>query len=167
MSGGMVPLPDPPVKAPSPNCCPSPSKPFACHTSGKSLESSPSSDAIATDFDSVPGCSNSFIVISFADPHPLNSVVSYRYKNSGGRASSDAPAAHFDPIVGSTNSFPHTLLADPHPLNPLVSHFYKIIGGGEVSLSHISSFSNPPNSQKDSSYQKLAARKNRLCYTGT
>src|SRR5260370_42501722 len=30
--------------------------------------------------------SKSFPLNSFADPHPLNSVVSYRYKNTGGRA---------------------------------------------------------------------------------
>src|SRR5216684_129114 len=40
MSGGMVPLPVLPVKAPSPNCCPSPSKPFICHTSAKCAHNS-------------------------------------------------------------------------------------------------------------------------------
>jgi hypothetical protein len=32
--------------------------------------------------------SNSFPVNPFADPHPLNPVVSYRYKNIGGRGAS-------------------------------------------------------------------------------
>src|SRR6267378_3438218 len=45
MSVGMVPLPAPPVTAPSANSCPSTTKPFACHTSEKSLKSSTSSDA--------------------------------------------------------------------------------------------------------------------------
>src|SRR6266478_6100737 len=45
MSVGMVPLPAPPVRAPSANSCPSTTKPFACHTSEKSLKSSTSSDA--------------------------------------------------------------------------------------------------------------------------
>src|SRR5882762_9112921 len=60
MSVGMVPLPVLPVKAPSPNCCPSPSKPFACHSYGKSLESSASSKTTAIHFDSLLGCANSF-----------------------------------------------------------------------------------------------------------
>src|SRR5713101_2687655 len=33
----------------------------------------------------VEGSPNSHGIISFTDPHPLNSVVSYRYKNIGGR----------------------------------------------------------------------------------
>ena len=62
MSGGMVPLPVLPVKAPSPNCCPSPSKPFACHTSGKLAKSLTLFDAyaLATPLDSIVGNANSF-----------------------------------------------------------------------------------------------------------
>src|SRR5258708_17399924 len=62
MSGGMVPLPVLPVKAPSPNCCPSPSKPFACHTSGKLAKSATFSDttAPATPLDSIIDPVNSF-----------------------------------------------------------------------------------------------------------
>ncbi len=115
MSGGMVPLPVLPVKARSPNSFNAPSKPFACHTSGKSLESSPSSHAIAAHFDSVPSCANPFTVISFADPHPLNSVLSYRYKNSEGWVSSNKTALHFDFILNCANSFALNLFADPTP----------------------------------------------------
>src|SRR5712664_1699350 len=142
MLGGMVSLPVPPVKAPSPNCCPSPSKPFACHTSGKLLQSSPSSEAIATHFDSVPGCSNSFTVISFADPHPLNSVVSYRYKNSGAWVSVVKSAAHLDSILDRANSFALNSFADPHPLNPYGSILYKDGGREGPPLVGISSSSN-------------------------
>src|SRR5271169_1496273 len=92
MSVGLVPLPVPPVKAPSPNFCPAPSKPFACHTSEKSLKLSTPSQAATTNRKIVPGRSNSFTHISFADPHPLNSVVSYRYKNRGGGA--NCPTLH-------------------------------------------------------------------------
>ena len=168
MLGGMVSLPVPPVKAPSPNCCPSPSKPFACHTSGKLLQSSPSSEAIATHFDSVPGCSNSFTVISFADPHPLNSVVSYRYKNSGAWVSVVKSAAHLDSILDRANSFALNSFADPHPLNPVVSILYKIIGG-RVVASPFQSFK--PFQPSEFAEQFLATEacrpKNRLCYTGT
>src|SRR6266567_457474 len=62
MSGGMVPLPVLPVKAPSPKSCPSLSKPFGCHTSGKSLQSSTLSNANApaTPLDSISKYANSF-----------------------------------------------------------------------------------------------------------
>ncbi len=58
----MVPLPVLPVKAPSPNSCPSLSKPFGCHTSGKSLQSSTLSNANApaTPLDSISKYANSF-----------------------------------------------------------------------------------------------------------
>ena len=80
----MVRLPASPVKAPSPNYCPSHSKPFACRTSGKSLKFSASMDAATTNRESAIRRANSFAHISFADPHPLNSAISYRYKNRGG-----------------------------------------------------------------------------------
>src|SRR6266705_763365 len=62
MSGGMVPLPVLPVKAPSPKSCPSPSKSFGCHTSGKSLQSSALLNATvpATPLDSISKYANSF-----------------------------------------------------------------------------------------------------------
>src|SRR5260370_34908534 len=99
MPGGMVPVPVPPVRAPSLNSCTSPSKPFACHTSEESLKSSTSPDATATHLDSILSCANSFTLISFADPHPLNSVLSYRYENIGG-ASSNPSTIHLDSILG-------------------------------------------------------------------
>src|SRR6266699_3554056 len=62
MSGGMVPLPVLPVKAPFPNSCTSPTKSFGCHTSGKSLQSSALSNANApaTPLDSISKYANSF-----------------------------------------------------------------------------------------------------------
>jgi hypothetical protein len=80
----MVRPPALPVKAPFSNYRPSPSKPFTCHTSAKSREFPTSSDRATTNCGIVPSCANSFTHISFADPHPLNSVVSYRYRNRGG-----------------------------------------------------------------------------------
>src|SRR5882762_2303540 len=100
MSVGMVPLPVLPVKAPSPNCCPSPSKPFACHSYGKSIESSTSSKTTAIHFDSLLGCANSFALNSFADPHPLNPVVSILYKIIGGRVVA-SPFQSFKPFQPS------------------------------------------------------------------
>jgi hypothetical protein len=38
---------------------------------------------------------NSHGIISFADPHPLNSVLSYRYKNMGGRGEAISPSPCF------------------------------------------------------------------------
>src|SRR5205823_4926569 len=77
---------------------------------------------------------NSFTLISLTDHHPLNSVVSYRYKNSGGRTSSDAATTHPNFIADSSNSFPLYLSADPRSLNPVVSIFYKNTGGREGQL---------------------------------
>jgi len=168
MSVGMVPLPVLPVKAPSPNCCPSPSKPFACHSYGKSIESSTSSDAATTRLDIVLGRANPFALISFTDPQRLNSVVSYRYKDIRGRASSKTTAIHFDSLLGCANSFALNLFADPHPLNPVVSILYKIIGG-RVVASPFQSFK--PFQPSEFAEQFLATEacrpKNRLCYTGT
>ena len=70
MSVGMVPLPAPPVKAPSPSYCLSPTKPFTCHTSAKSLNFSTVAGAATTHRVIYPGCANSFALNSFADPHP-------------------------------------------------------------------------------------------------
>jgi len=84
MFGEMVALPVSPVKAPLSNFLASTSNPCDCHTSGKSLASSTSSVAVATHSAPAHARFNSFIVISFADPHPLNSVISYRYENVGG-----------------------------------------------------------------------------------
>jgi hypothetical protein len=142
MSGGMVPPSVPPVKASSPNYCPSPSKPFACHTSWKSLKFSTSSDAATTYREFVPSCANSFTHISFADPHPLNSVVSYRYKNSGAWVSVVKSAAHLDSILDRANSFALNSFADPHPLNPYGSILYKDGGREGPPLVGISSSSN-------------------------
>src|SRR5260370_36209604 len=156
MLRGMVPLPVPPVKAPSPNCCPSPSKPFACYTSGKSLESSTLSNATETQFDSAYCFAKSFALISFTDPHFLNSVVSYRCKNNGGRAAAYRSTTRVDSSPDSTNSFALNAFADPHPLNPFVSNLYKNIGGGGTALPTISIPSNSPNPPHDSSQQKRA-----------
>jgi len=125
MSGGMVSLPVPPVKAPSLNCCPSPSKPFACYTSGKSLKSSALSNATETRFDSTYCFAKSFALISFTDHQFLNSVVSYRCRNSGGRASAYRSTTRLNSSPDFANSFALNVFADPHPLNPFVSHFYK------------------------------------------
>jgi hypothetical protein len=167
MSGGMVPLPVPPVKAPFPNCCVSPSKPFACHTSWKSPKSSTSPDATATCFDSVLGCANSFTLISFAAHHFLNSVASYRCKNSGGRASAYRSTTRLDSSAHSANSFALNTFADPHPLNPFVSHLYKNIGGGGYRLTQ--NFN--PFQLSKSAGRFLATEACRpekpLCYTGT
>src|SRR5882724_7890790 len=135
MSVGMVPLPVTPVKAPSPNSCPSPPKPFACHTSAKSLKLSTPPGAATTHREVVPGCANSFTHISFADPHPLNSVVSYRCKNRGGRGSK-LPELSFS-SNGSADL----------PIGALASK-----------SSDIPFCSNLPNSPEDSYSQKLAAQ---------
>src|SRR5260370_5897720 len=128
MSGGMVPLPVLPVKAPSLNCCPSPSKPFACYTSGKSLESSTLSNATQTPVDSTYCFAKPFALISFTDPHFLNSVVSYRCKNSAWRASAYRSTTRVDSSPDSANSFALKALRDDHPLNPFVSLPYKDTG---------------------------------------
>src|SRR6266849_1612525 len=114
---GMVPLPVPPVKAPSSNLCSSHLKLFASRTFEKSLKSSAPAKANSTHFDPLR-FTNSFTLILFADPHPLNSVVSYRYKNSGGRRdSTDRTATHSDFIYRPANSCALNLFADP--LKPL------------------------------------------------
>jgi hypothetical protein len=52
---------------------------------------------------------NSFTLISFADPHPLNSVVSYRYKNMGGEgAPPNFPASHTQNPVAHLRFFSTT-----------------------------------------------------------
>ena len=119
---GMVAPPVPPVKAPSSKSCSSLTKPFPFRSFGKSNATS-----ILLDF--AADRANSFTLISLTDPHPLNSVVSYRYKNSGGRASSGATTTHPDFIADSSNSFPLNLFADLHSLNPVVSILYKNTGG--------------------------------------
>ena len=126
----MVPLPVLPVRAHFHNSSCLPLKPFACHISGKSPQSSTSSDAATTRLDIVLGRANPFALISFTDPHRLNSVVSYRYKYIGGRASSKTTAIHFDSLLGCANSFALNSFADPHPLTPVPSILYKKHGGG-------------------------------------
>jgi hypothetical protein len=134
---GMAPLPALPVKAPSSNSCLPPSKPFACHTSAKSREFSTSSDSATANREIIPGRANSFTHISFADPHPLNSFVSYRSKNRGGRVgcavcNPDAVSERLDVQTfrrADDKSFTLNLFADPHPLNLYGSIFYKKAGG--------------------------------------
>jgi hypothetical protein len=167
MSGGMVPLPVPPVKAPFPNCCVSPSKPFACHTSEKSLRSSTLSNATETHFDSTYCFAKSFALISFTDPHFLNSVVSYRCKNSGGRASAYRSTTRLDSSPHSANSFALNAFADPHPLNPFVSHLYKNTGGGGYRLTQNFKLFQPSEFAGGFLLPETCCPKNRLCYTGT
>jgi hypothetical protein len=50
------------------------------------------------------GARNSHGIISFADPHPLNSVVSYRYEIIGGEAT--VSLRPFDFQLSSVNSLP-------------------------------------------------------------
>ena len=168
MSGGMVPLPVLPVRAHFHNSSCLPLKPFACHISGKSPQSSTSSDAATTRLDIVLGRANPFALISFTDPHRLNSVVSYRYKDIGGRASSKTTAIHFDSLLGCANSFALNSFADPHPINPAVSILYKIIGG-RVVASSFQSFK--PFQPSEFAEQFLATEACRpkiwLCYTET
>ncbi len=135
----MVSLPVPPVKAPSPNSCSPASKPFPCHTFTRSSKSSTLSSATATPFDSIFGVAKPFALISFADPRPLNSVVSYRYKKSGERAvSSHETVVQLDCIFDCANSFALNSFADPHPLNLYGSIFYKKVGGRGGTLSGVS-----------------------------
>src|SRR5258708_5593903 len=100
MSVGMILLPAPPVKAPSPNSCPAPSKPLACHTSGKSLKFSTSSDTAITHRAIVLCYSNSFTLNSFADPHPLNpdGSIFYKIREGGSRM----------PHISSSSNFPNS-----------------------------------------------------------
>ena len=83
---------------------------------------------------------NSHGIISFADHHSLNPVVSYRYKIMGGEGVDFIRPLDFqllieDPdLVGTPNlftpnSFPLNSFADPHPLNPIASILCKNIGG--------------------------------------
>src|SRR5713226_1445617 len=76
---GMVPLPVPPVKAPSPNFCPSPFKLFACHTSGQSFKSPTLSDAAApaTPLDLITNCANSFGIHTSSKTHKIPLVNSF------------------------------------------------------------------------------------------
>src|SRR5258708_1093911 len=83
MSVGMVPLPVPPVKAPSANSChPSP-KPFTCHSFAGSFKSSAPSKATATPTASILYRTKFFALNLFADTHPLNPYASILYKNGG------------------------------------------------------------------------------------
>jgi hypothetical protein len=60
---------------------------------------------------------------SFADPHPLNPVMSILYKNMGGEG--------VPPTFRSLSPNSHGIISstDPHPLNSVASIFYKNIGG--------------------------------------
>jgi hypothetical protein len=89
--------------------------------------------------------SNSHGTISFADPHHLNSVVSYRYKNMGKGAFPGLQHSNVQPSNRSYRAFwerrsrsgrdvptyldakslRHNLFADPHPLNLYATIFYK------------------------------------------
>ena len=159
MSVGMVPLPVAPVKAPFPSCSTSSPKLFTCRTSGKSLKSLPPTTLPAARLVSRYRNANSFTFISFADPHPLSSVVSYRYKNSGGGGPLDAAANRRSFFARCPNPFALNLFADPHVLSPVVSYFYEKVGGRVAGPFRFSGFSNLPNSEKDSSYQKVAVPK--------
>jgi hypothetical protein len=146
MFGEMVAQPVSPVKAPLSNFPASTSNPCGCHTSGKSFDFPAPSDAVATPSRSAHSCLNSFAVISFADPHPLNSVISYRYKNVGGRgpscfSNSATTTPCFRSLLVCPNSFALNLFADPHPLNLCATIFYKKGGGrGGASLSDFNLF---------------------------
>ena len=125
MSVGIVPLPVAPVKAPFPSCPTSSPKLFTCRTSGKSLKSLPPTTVPTARLVSRYRNANSFTFMSFADPHPLNSVVSYRYKNSRGGGSLDAAANRRCFFALCPNAFALNPFADPHLLSPVVSHLYK------------------------------------------
>src|SRR5713101_2229896 len=96
---------------------------------------------------------NSHRIISFTDPHPLNSVVSYRYKNIGGRGRrsdvqtfrrADVPyppksfscTTYKKPGVGgSPDHYPlsrslifRTLFQVPYPVSPFLATLAKTAG---------------------------------------
>jgi hypothetical protein len=78
---------------------------------------------------------NFFPLISFADPHPLTLLESYRFKNMGGGRPlrffqhAEVQSLGRSSVPCSANPFSHNLLSDAHPLNPVVSIFYKKDGG--------------------------------------
>jgi hypothetical protein len=62
-----------------------------------------------------PAPSNSHRIISFADPHPLNPVVSYRYKNIGGQG--PGSSSYFPSTYVSVSSAPSVAsVLNPIPL---------------------------------------------------
>jgi hypothetical protein len=83
---------------------------------------------------------NSHAIISFADPHHLNSVVSYRYKNAGGGRVSSTPHSNAIPLFRYPHkSFCLNLFADPRPINRYDAILYKN-SGGRWCLSRLSTF---------------------------
>jgi hypothetical protein len=69
---------------------------------------------------------NFFGFISFADPHPITPIESYRFEISEGRAYSQlANASHPAKFLS------HDTFADPHPLSLYPAIFYKKDGGRE------------------------------------
>ena len=88
--------------------------------------------------------SKSFPVISFANPHHLNSVVSYRYKITGGGGwASNLPFT----ILRSqhpSKSLPVNPFADPHPLNLYATVLYKNMGDAPSTAEFASQKGAPP-----------------------
>ncbi len=60
-------------------------------------------------------------IISFADPHPLSSVLSYRYKNSEGGGHSQSP------IPLSLSPIFRTLFQVPYTASPLFATLMRIL----------------------------------------
>ena len=183
----MVPLPVLPVKAPSPNSRPSLSKPFGCHTSGKSLQSSALSNANApaTPLDSISKYANSFgICTSKHAPkstaiNPFESMLLFPKFfpcHTSAKCAPNSFPCHTSKItIPQALCLPH--IRDPRgwmllwqtsrPLRGSGCRIVASIGSIPPRLSRVSSRSNLPNPPNVSSGQKLATGKNPLCYTGT
>ena len=98
----------------------------------------------------------SFVFISFADPHPLTTIESYRYKNSGGRGSafvrrwgrpclihSECPAASpleatLPRMLASVAS--KRLTEGPQRTKPFNCNIYKNTGWGRHFLLNVQTF---------------------------
>jgi hypothetical protein len=86
-----------------------------------------------------PPSPNSHGIISFTDPHPLNSVVSYRYKNMGGEGASTpqspSPVSNLRPTIPLFiyPLFFHSLMKCKF-CNPFVLIFMHVMGGSTPSL---------------------------------
>lgn len=167
MSGGMVPLPVPPVRAPSSNSCPPPPKPFTCHTFARSSEPSTLLNASETQLDPTCGFTKPFYFISFADPPTIKfrRIISLQKRRGEGchvchnsRSGTNAFAGH--PLFFSITY--GNLILQPFCFDGLSCN-----GGWAPSRPDLSFSSNFPNSAEDSYCQKLDSRQNRLCYTGT
>ena len=85
-----------------------------------------------------PPDSNSHGIISFAVPHPLNSFVSYRYKNRGGQGTASLlslPTIDLTPLaatlMGLTTSVANKRLTETYvETKPLKCNTYKKTRGG-------------------------------------